>query len=493
MGFSSAAAIAPLNPLQHLPPPCWLYLAAMKDNGLLVPAIIGSALFMQTLDATIIANALPTMAQSLHEDPLKLNLAISSYFLSTAVFLPLSGWAADRFGSRRVLSIAIALFALSSLLCGLSQNLYQLVAARILQGMAGATMAPVGRLVLLKTVPKSDLVRATAVLTMPALLGPIIGPVVGGAIVTFADWRWIFYINIPMGVLGITLVNTFVPNIIEANVARLDLRGFVLIALGLAGLVFGLENAGSGALPLHWVAVLIGGGAISLLGYYRHARNKQDTIVNLALLRIPTFVTALVGGGFTRLVLGASPFLLAILLQVVFGMSAFAAGLMTFTSAAGALFMKTTAPPIIRRFGFRRILIVNTIITALVLMCYALFTATTPYAVVVAVLFCAGFFRSLQFTALGAMAFADIPHHQMSGASSLSSVGQQLSQAIGVALAAFVLYMMQRSTHSPRITAADITPAFIVVGVLSLIALFFFVRLPRNAAEEVSGHRAKSL
>jgi EmrB/QacA subfamily drug resistance transporter len=464
----------------------------MKDNGLLVPAIIGSALFMQTLDATIIANALPTMAHSLHEDPLKLNLAISSYFLSTAVFLPLSGWAADKFGSRRVLSIAIALFALSSLLCGLCQNLYQLVAARVLQGMAGATMSPVGRLVLLKTVPKSELVRATAVLTMPALLGPILGPVVGGAIVTFADWRWIFYINIPMGVLGFTLVNAFVPNIIESSVARLDLRGFVLIAIGLAGLVFGLENAGSGALAPKWVALLIGGGALSLWAYYLHAHTKQNAVVNLDLLRIPTFVAALVGGGFTRLVLGASPFLLAILLQVVFGMSAFAAGLMTFASAAGALFMKTTAPPIIRRFGFRRILLVNTVITALALMCYALFTATTPYAIVVAVLFSAGFFRSLQFTALGAMAFADVPHQQMSGASSLSSVGQQLSQAIGVALAAFVLYVMQRATHSQHITAADITPAFIIVGTLSLVSLFFFARLPHNAASEVSGHRGRS-
>jgi EmrB/QacA subfamily drug resistance transporter len=465
----------------------------MKTNGLLVPAIIGSALFMQTLDATIIANALPTMARSLHEDPLKLNLAISSYFLSTAVFLPLSGWAADKFGSRRVLSIAIALFALSSLLCGLSQDLYQLVAARILQGMAGATMAPVGRLVLLKTVPKSELMRATAVLTMPALLGPILGPVVGGAIVTFADWRWIFYINIPMGILGIALVNAFVPNIIEANVARLDMRGFVLIATGLAGLVFGFENAGSGALPLVWVTVLIGGGALSIWGYYLHARDKENAIVNLELFRIQTFVAALVGGGFTRLVLGASPFLLAILLQVVFGMSAFAAGLMTFTSAAGALFMKTTAPPIIRRFGFKRILIVNTVVTALTLMCYSLFTATTPYAIVVTVLFSAGFFRSLQFTALGAMAYADIPQTQMSGASSLSSVGQQLSQAIGVALAAFILYVMQRNSHSSKITAADIAPAFIVVGLLSLVALLFFTRLSPHAAAEVSGHRSRTV
>jgi EmrB/QacA subfamily drug resistance transporter len=469
------------------------YTARMEKNGLLVPAIIGSALFMQTLDATIIANALPTMAQSLGEDPLKLNLAISAYFLSTAVFLPLSGWAADKFGSRRVLNIAIALFAFSSLLCGLAQDLHQLIAARVLQGMAGATMAPVGRLVLLKTVPKSDLVRATAVLTMPALLGPIIGPVVGGAIVTFADWRWIFYINIPMGVLGVALVTAYVPDIREATVAKLDLRGFALIATGLAGLVFGLENAGSGSLPSTWVTALIVGGSVSLFVYYFYARNKQDAIVDLQLFRVQTYFAAWVGGAFNRLVLGASPFLLAILLQVVFGMSAFAAGLMTFTSAAGALFMKAIAPPIIRRYGFRRVLITNTIISAMALMCYALFTATTPYILVVLVLFAGGLFRSLQFTALGAMAFADVAPSQMSGASSLSSMGQQLSQAIGVALAAFVLYTMQRVAGSPDIAADEVTPAFIVVGIASLLGLFFFVRLPPEAAAEVSGHKRGKL
>jgi EmrB/QacA subfamily drug resistance transporter len=462
----------------------------MKQS-FLVPAIIGCALFMQTLDATIIVNALPTMARSFGEDPLKLNLAISVYFLSTAVFLPLSGWLADRFGARRVLTIAIGLFALSSLLCGLSQNLYHLIAARILQGAAGATMAPVGRLVLLKTVPKSELVRATAILTMPALLGPIVGPVVGGAIVTFADWRWIFFINLPMGVLGIVLVSLFVPNISEASVPKLDLRGFVLIAIGLAGLVFGFENAGSGSIPGPWVGMLLVGGALSLTMYYFNARHREHAIVDLRLFRIPTYLAALLGGTFTRLVLGASPFLMAILLQVVFELSAFAAGLLTFASAVGALFMKTAAPPIIRAFGFRRVLLVNTVITAATLMCYALFTSTTPYVWVVLVLFSAGFFRSLQFTALGALAFADVSPNQMSGASSLSSMGQQLSQAIGVALAAFVLYLMQRINDSSEVTTQDIAPAFMVVGLVSLISLFFFARLPVNAAAEVSGHRAR--
>jgi len=241
---------------------------------------------------------------------------------------------------------------------------------------------------------------------------------------------------------------------------------------------------------MQWVACLVGSGALSLGFYYLHARRVKHPIVDLQLFRVRTYSSALVGGALTRLILGASPFLMALLLQVVFGMSAFAAGLITFASASGALFMKTAAPPIIRRYGFKRILLVNTVISGTLVICYALFTITTPPVVIALVLFLAGFFRSLQFTALGAMAFADIESRQMSGASSLSSMGQQLSQAIGVALAAFVLYVMQRHTHGAPISSSDIAPAFVIIGLLSLLSLFLFARLPANAAAEVSGHKA---
>jgi EmrB/QacA subfamily drug resistance transporter len=464
----------------------------VKQSGLLIPAIVGSALFMQTLDATIVANALPTMARELHEDTLRLNLAISCYFLSSAMFVPLSGWLADKFGARRVLIVAITMFAFSSLLCAISHDLLQLISARVLQGMAGAMMVPVGRLLVLQTVPKSQLVRATAVLTMPALLGPILGPVVGGAIVTLADWRWIFYINIPIGIIGLVLVTAFVPNVGKVHTQSLDARGFLLVAVGLASMVFGLENAASGTVSISTSLSLATVGGICLWAYAGHARRRPNAIVNLSLLSIPTYRAAVLGGVFTRLVLGASPFLLALLLQIVFGLSALTAGLMTFTSAAGALFMKTAAPPIIRRFGFRRVLVVNSLSTGSVLMCYALLTEVTPYAVIIAVLFSAGFFRSLQFTALGAMAFSDIPASQMSGASSLSSMGQQLSQALGVGVAAAVLYLMQRSAGTAHLTAHHIAPAFIVVGLLSMLSLRFFAQLPDDAGAEVSGYRPTS-
>jgi EmrB/QacA subfamily drug resistance transporter len=460
---------------------------ATTQHSRLVPIIIGSALFMQTFDATVIANALPAMAVALDADPLRLNLAISGYLLSTAVFLPVSSWAADRFGARSVFAAAIVLFALSSALCGMSRTLAELIVARVLQGAAGAMLAPVGRLVLLKTVPKAQLIRAMATLTMPALLGPVIGPVLGGAIVTYSSWRWIFYINIPIGVIGVGLVLAFVPNIREQVAARLDVRGFLLTGAGLGGLMFALENVGRDMLSAGWLAGLTAASVICLLAYVGHSRRTVDPAVDLSLFRIPTFTASLVGGLFARLVVGASPFLLALLLQIGFGLSALEAGAMTFTSAAGALFMKVSAPPIIRAFGFRRVLVANTVITSAILMTYPLFNAVTPHALLILVLFSGGFFRSLQFTSLQALAFADVPQAKMSRASSLTSMGQQLSQAIGVAVAAVTLHVTLRLNGSAGLSAGSVGPAFVVIGVLSLFSLWFFLRLPRDAAAEVSG------
>jgi EmrB/QacA subfamily drug resistance transporter len=456
-------------------------------RGWLVPAIIGSALLMQTLNATVISNALPTMARSMHEDPLRLNLAITMYLLASAVFLPISGWAADKLGAKRVLMAAMVFYAAGSAACGLSHNLGELVAARIFQGAAGAMMGPVGRLVLLRTTPKSELVGAMSVLTMPALLGPVIGPVVGGAIVTFADWPWIFFLNLPIAVLGVVLVLKFVPNVAEQDVAPIDWPGIFLTGIGLAALIFGFENLGRDALPPLAVAGLFLTGFASLGVYWRYATGNSGAILDLSLFRIQTFTASVVGGGFMRLAMGATPFMLALLLQIGFGMSPFRAGLLTFMSAAGALIMKTTAPPILRRFGFRSVLTVNAVITGITFIAYGVFKPTTPHIVIMVILLIGGFFRSLQFTSLNGLAYADVDQGQMSRASTMSSMAQQLVQSIGIGLAAMLmhLFMVMRGEH--HLTPASISPAFMVIGAVTFISLAFYIPLPRNAGDEMNG------
>ena len=329
---------------------------------MITPLIVATALFMEQLDGTILATALPVMAADLHEDPVALKLALTSYFLSLAVFLPLSGWVADKFGARHVFRSAIVVFTLGSILCGFSNSLLTIIIARSIQGMGGAMMTPVGRLVLVRTAPRHELVRAMAWLTIPALVGPLIGPPLGGFLATYADWRYIFWINVPIGLLGVVLATRFIPDLSEAHARPLDRRGAMLSGIGLCGLVFGFTIGGRGLVAAPLVALITSIGAIALVAYVRHARQTPHPILDLRLLRIPTFRAAIVGGFLFRVGLGASPFLLPLLLQEGFHLTPLQSGLLTFAGAAGAIAMKTTAQPIINRFGFRRVLIVNALI-----------------------------------------------------------------------------------------------------------------------------------
>jgi EmrB/QacA subfamily drug resistance transporter len=453
--------------------------------------IVACALFMENLDSTIISTALPTIAGALHEDPVRLNLAITSYLLSLAVFIPASGWFADRYGARTVFRTAIVVFTLGSIGCGFAHSLWELVGTRILQGMGGAMMVPVGRLVMMRAVPKSDLVRAMTYLTVPALIGPVTGPVLGGFIVTYFSWRWIFFINIPMGILGFVLASIFIDNIREPDCTRLDWRGFILCGLGLAGVVFGFETAGRGAIPTSAVIALLVGGLVLLVGYVLHARRYPHPLIDLGLLRIPTYFAGVVGGSFFRIGVGAMPFLTPLLFQLGFGMSALHSGLLTFAGAMGAMLMKTTAGPIIRTFGFRRVLIGNAFIASAFLFALALFRQSTPHAVIFGVLLAGGFFRSLQFTSVNTLAYADVPPPRMSRATSLQSMAQQLAMSIGVGTGALALHVTRVMSHTATLTAGDFTPAFIAVGVISISCVFFFFSLSPYAGSEVSGHRAR--
>ncbi|BBU61435.1 MFS transporter [Methylosinus sp. C49] len=454
------------------------------------PLIIATALFMENLDGTVLATALPAMAADLHEDPIALKLALTSYLLSLAVFIPLSGWVADRFGARRVFRAAILVFTLGSILCGFSASLAGVVAARVVQGLGGAMMVPVGRLVLLRVAPRHDLVRALAYLTIPALIGPVVGPPLGGFIATYFHWRYIFWINVPIGLLGVALVTRYIPDLREESVPPLDMRGFLLSGFGLSSLVFGLGALGQGIVPTRAAAGLVAAGAIALLLYVRHARRMPHPIIDLDLLRVPTFRASIVGGFLFRMGLGASPFLLPLMLQTGFGLTAFQSGSLTFIAAIGAMAMKTTAQPILNRFGFRRVLIVNALISAGFFCFNALFSPETPHWIIMSLLLVGGFFRSLQFTALNAIGYADIEPQAMSRATSFASAGQQLALSAGVSLAAATLETARALQGGGALRLTDFDAAFLAVAAVSASSVLIFRRLAPTAGEGLTGKKS---
>jgi EmrB/QacA subfamily drug resistance transporter len=456
-------------------------------SALLTALIIATALFMENMDGTVISTSLPAIAHDLHEDPIVLKLALTSYMLTLAVFIPASGWVADRFGARTVFCSAIFVFTLGSILCGASSSLPTLIAARVFQGLGGAMMVPVGRLVLLRSVPKSDLVNALAYLTVPALLGPVAGPPLGGFITTYFHWRWIFWINVPIGILGILLSLRFIGNLREETVPRFDFKGFVLSGVGLLSLISGLSMIGRGIAPLALVVAMVALGALALAAYARHARDYEDAILDLRLLEIPTFFAGVIGGLLFRIGIGAMPFLLPLLLQIGFGLTPFESGSLTFATAAGALLMKFSASTLIRWFGFRRTLVVNGLISGAFLAACALFRPTTPHLVLLLTLLAGGFFRSLVFTALNALSYADIDSPRMSRATSFASVSQQMSGAVGVAVAAICVQSIQLGFDDPELQARDLSLAFVLVAIVSSLSVFVFARLKPDAGAAVSG------
>ncbi|HRO00747.1 MAG TPA: MFS transporter, partial [Nitrobacter sp.] len=455
----------------------------------LVPLIVAAALFMENMDSTVIATSLPAIADDIGTNPLALKLAITSYLLSLAVFIPASGWTADRFGARSVFSAAIVVFMIGSIGCALSSSVTDFVIARTLQGLGGAMMTPVGRLVLLRSIDKSALVSAMAWVTIPALIGPVVGPPLGGFITTYFSWHWIFLINIPVGLIGIFMAQRYIDPIRSDNPERFDLYGMMLAGLGVGGIAFGLSVAGLNLLPWTVVTALIGTGSVSMALYVMHARRTDQPALDFTLLRLPTFRASIYGGFLFRVGVGAMPFLLPLLMQVGFGLSPFGSGLVTFSSAVGAIGMKTLAARIIRAFGFRNIMTVNAVVSSVFLAACALFTVTTPLLLIMIILVVGGFFRSLQFTAINALTYADVEPERMSRATTLASVNQQLAISAGVALGAFSVETTMLFRHDTELTAGDFGPGFLVVSVLSAMSTFYFMRLPADAGHQVSGRR----
>jgi EmrB/QacA subfamily drug resistance transporter len=456
----------------------------------LIPLIVATALFMENMDSTVIATSLPAIAADIGTSPLTLKLAITSYLLSLAVFIPASGWTADRFGARLVFSLAVAVFMIGSIGCALSTSVSHFVIARILQGAGGAMMTPVGRLVLLRSIDKRALVNAMAWVTVPALVGPVIGPPLGGFITTYFSWHWIFLINIPIGLIGIFMALRYIDPIRSENPERFDLYGLVLAGIGLGGIAFGLSVAGLNLLPWTVVAALVVIGSISMTLYVIHARRTGSPVLDFSLLRLPTLRASIIGGFLFRLGIGALPFLLPLLMQVGFGLSPFQSGLVTFASAVGAMGMKTLAARIIRTFGFRNIMVVNAIVSSLFLAASALFTASTPLLLIMIILVVGGFFRSLQFTAINTVAYAEVEPAQMSRATTLVSVNQQLAISAGVAVGAFSVEATMMLRHVSELTAAEFPPAFLVVAIISAASAYFFWQMPDDAGHEISGRKA---
>jgi EmrB/QacA subfamily drug resistance transporter len=452
--------------------------------------IIASALFMQSLDSTIIATALPAMARSFHQPPLYMSVALTSYLISLSVFIPASGWVADRFGARFVFRTAIVIFTIGSVLCGIAPSLAMLVAARVVQGMGGAMMVPVGRLVLMRSISHRQMVAAMAWLTMPALLGPVIGPPLGGFIISFASWRWVFDINVPVGIAGFIAVTMFIPDIQEEGKGgRLDAIGLILSGLAMALLMAGFETTGRHLVPASWTASAYAGGLAACALYYRHYKRHPRPAVDLSLFRIPSFAIPALAGTLFRIAVGALPFLLPLMLQLDFGFTPLQSGLTTFTAAAGALLMKPCAPPLLSRFGFRNILIWNGAAAALTMSLCALFEPSWSRPVMNLILFAGGFLRSLQFTALNAIAYGDIPRARMSAATSLYSTIQQLSLTMGIVAGAAMLDLTTSLFHRPTATKPDYAIAFITVSVIGLLSSPLTTRLPRNAGAALSGQR----
>ena len=456
--------------------------------AVLTAFIIATALFMENMDGTVLSTSLPAIAQDFHLDPIVLKLALTSYMLTLAVFIPASGWVADKLGARTVFCSAIVVFTLGSILCGASSSLPTLVAARVFQGLGGAMMVPVGRLVLLRSTPKADMVDALAYLTVPALVGPIVGPPLGGFITTYFHWRWIFWINAPIGLLGLALSLRFIENLRGRDVARFDFKGFSLSGPGLLALIFGLTIIGRDIVPAWMIIGLILLGVALLVAYVRHARRDPDAIIDLSLLKTPTFFAGVVGGFMFRVGIGTIPFLLPLLLQIGFGMTPFESGSLTFAAAAGAMAMKFSASTILRRWGFRRVLIVNCVISAAFLASYGLFTAQTAHWLMLATLLAGGYFRSLEFTALNALSYADVDQARMSRATSFASVVQQMSGAVGVAVAAACIELIQFVLGDGALVARDMSLSFGVTALIALSSAPIFLLLKPGAGAEVSGH-----
>ncbi|MBW8364828.1 MAG: DHA2 family efflux MFS transporter permease subunit [Rhizobium sp.] len=453
-----------------------------------LPWVVAVALFMEQLDTTIVNTAVPAMAESLQVTPLSLKAVVASYILSLAVCIPVSGWMADRYGTRRVFSIAVGLFTFSSILCGLALNAPMLVAARILQGVGAAMMMPVGRLTIIRTFPKSELLQAMNFVIIPALIGPLLGPTVGGLIVHWVSWRYIFFVNVPMGLLALWLAHRHMPDYRGDTARPLDVVGLVLFGSGTALLSWLLEIFGEHRIDATSAAVLLLLCVSLLAAYLWHARETPHPLLRLRLFRVRTFRISVMGGFVTRLGVGGMPFLLPLLYQLGLGLPAWQSGLLMMPAAAAAMGMKIIAPRVLARFGYRRILIVNTVMIGAVISLFSLVSPATPIALIVLLGLSMGFFNSLQFTSMNSMAYADIDTPDSSMASTIASSLQQMSMSFGLACGSLIAgWYLGDLPQTDRVAVTTaLHHAFLTLAGLTILSSLSFWSLRPGDGESVS-------
>jgi EmrB/QacA subfamily drug resistance transporter len=456
---------------------------------LLIPLVVAFAFLMEQLDSTIVTTAIPDMADSLRVPPLQLNLAITSYILSLAVFIPVSGWIADRFGARRVFAAALLIFTAASALCGMANSLPVLVLTRVVQGFGGAMMTPVGRLILLRAFPRRELVTAMTYMSIPAIIGPTIGPLLGGALTTYANWRWIFYVNVPIGFVGILLALRYVEDVRLARPPRFDMAGFLLCGAGLSTLQFALENVGHPVIPRPLVLVF-GGIAIALLvGYWVYAKRHDDPALDLSLFSIRTFRVSTMAGGLSRIGVNAVPFMLPLMFQIGFGLSPVQSGSLTFVVSLGAMAVRPISLRLLRDFGFRTLLTANGVVCAGVIALFALTTAETPHWLVFLHVIAFGIVRSVQFMTTNTLTYADTPASKLSRSTSLGGVIQQLTVSFGVSIAAALLAVIAGPNRLPSV--GDFHLAFLLVALITLVSAPGFLLLRTADAAHVSRYRVR--
>ncbi len=458
-----------------------------ESSKRLLPWLIAVAFFMESLDTTILNTGVPTIAAALHVAPLSMKSVLASYTLSLAVFIPISGWMADRFGTRRVFASAIGIFTLGSFLCGISSNIHVLVAFRILQGCGGAMMMPVGRLTVVRTFAKSELIRAMSFVAIPGLIGPMLGPIAGGLIVGYLHWRLIFFVNIPIGLAGLYMVYRHLPDYREHTDA-LDVTGLILFGSGVALLSYVLEVFGEHTLSARAVLGLLGLSICLLAGYGFHATRTKYPMLRLSLFRIRTFRSAVDGSFLTRLGIGGIPFLFPLLYQVGLGFTPIESGLLMMPQAVAAMSLKITMPRILAIFGYRAVLVSNTLLIGIQIVLFATIGTRTPVWLIVGEVFCYGFFTSLQYTAMNTLVYADVSEEQASAASSIASTMQQMAISFGVASASLVtaFFIPDRHTSNAPQFIHGVHRAFLVLGGMTILSTIVFRELNKDDGDAVS-------